>query len=149
MLLTKSVAIGCIGVVLLLVAIVVCAVGGIFVLGLNGVADRAENEGLEFGRRTDQRGCQDEALRRLRVAIRNHDLLKRREAQLFIYGCFQTSRATPDFCAGAPKQDDFFPNRTWSQEQCQQEGLGDDDACRSVFMEVSDVCLGKTPRREN
>jgi hypothetical protein len=86
---TKSIAIGCIAVVLLCGAIVACVVGGIFVLGLGGVAEKAENEGLEFGKSTDQRGCQDEGLRRLRAALRSKDILKHRE-RLFLYGCFQS-----------------------------------------------------------
>jgi hypothetical protein len=146
---TKSIAIGCIALVVVGGAIAACAAGGVFMLGLSGVADKAEQEGVEFGKGTDQRGCQDEALRHLRAALRNHDLLKRREAQLFIYGCFQSCRSTPEFCANAPKKDDFLASRAWSQQQCQKEGLGDDDACSSVFMEVSGVCLGKIPRRGN
>ena len=146
---TKFIAIGCIALVVLIGAIVVCVVGGIFVLGLSSIPEKVENEGVEFGKATDQRGCQDESLRRLRAAIRNHDLVKRRAVQLFAYGCFQTSRASADFCANAPHEDAFFANRKWSQSQCEKEGLGDDDGCRGVFMQVSEACLGKTPRRGN
>ena len=146
---TRNIAIGCIALVVLIGAVVVCGVGGIFTLGLSGIAEKAESEGREFGKGTDQRGCRDEAFRRLRVALRSHDLVKRRETQMFAYGCFQSCRATPDFCVNAPKEDAFFAVRKWSREQCQKEGLGNDDACESLFIEVSDACLGKTPRREN
>ena len=140
----KTIAIGCIAAVVLVGAIAACGVGGIFWLGLSGEVDKAENEGLEFGRRTDQRGCQTEALRRLRAAIRGGDLIKRREVELFAYGCFESSRAAPDFCTGAPKEDAFFVVRAWSQEQCEKEGFGSDDACMDVFTAVSNVCLNKT-----
>lgn len=140
----KTIAIGCIAAALLVGVIVACGVGGIFGLGLMDVAEKAEQQGVEFGRQTDQRGCQTEALTRLRTAIRGGDLIKRREVQLFAYGCFQTCRAATDFCLNAPKEDKFFTAQEWSQEQCQREGFGSDDACVTVFMEVSDACLGKT-----
>jgi hypothetical protein len=144
---TRNIAIGCIAAAVLVGVIVACVVGGIFALGLNDVAEKAENEGVEFGKRTDQRGCQTEALRRLRAAIRSGNLIKQNEVQLFANGCFQTCRATTDFCVNAPKQDSFFGVRAWSQEQCRIEGFGDDDHCVSVFWEVSNTCLGKTKRK--
>jgi len=144
---TKTIVLGCIAIVILIGVIVACVIGGIFMLSLNAHADEAEKQGMEFGKGTDQSGCQTEAFRRLRAALRNHDLLKRREAQLFLYGCFQTCGPTPGFCAAAPPKDEFIPNRRWAQEQCQKEGLGNDDACVSVVMEVSDVCLGKTKHK--
>ena len=147
MALTRNIAIGCVAVVLLIGVAGACAVGGIFWLGLGSVAEKAEAEGVEFGRRTDQLGCKDEAFRRLRSALKSHDLLKRRETQLFLYGCFQTCRTTSEFCLEAPKEDDFFAVRKWSREQCQKEGLGNDDACEDLFVEVSDACLGKTKRK--
>jgi hypothetical protein len=140
---TKTIVMGCLALVLMAGVIVACVIGGIFMLGMSGHVDEVEKEGVEFGKRTDQVGCLNEALRRLRVANKSHDLIKRRDTQLFIYGCFQTSRATSDFCRNTP-EDKFFEVQSWSKEQCQKEGLGNDDPCLSVFMEVSNDCLGKT-----
>lgn len=145
---TKSIAIGCIAVTLLAGVVTACIVGGIFFLGLTGVADKAIQEGVEFGKSTEQQGCQDEALRKLRAALKSHDLIKRREVQLFTYGCFQSCAPTSGYCANAPKQDAFIANLEWSESQCKKEGFGDDDACSSVFMEVVGTCLGKTPRAQ-
>jgi hypothetical protein len=143
---TKNIVIGCLAAVVLVGVIVAGGVGGIFWLGLGAEVDKAVNEGQEFGRRTDQQGCRDEAMRRLRAALRNYDLIKRREVQLFANGCFQSCRVIPDFCTDAPKEDTFFTIRAWSQRQCQKEGFGNDDACVDLFVEVSDACLGKTKR---
>jgi len=44
---TKTIVIGCVGLVLLAGAIVACVVGGIFFLGLTGYADQAEKDGVE------------------------------------------------------------------------------------------------------
>jgi hypothetical protein len=144
----KSIAIGCTAVTLSAGVVAACIVGGIFFLGLTGVADKATQEGVEFGKSTDQQGCQDEALRRLRAALKSHDLIKRREAQVFTYGCFQSCAPTSGYCANAPKRDAFRANLGWSESQCEKEGIGDDDACSSVFMEVVGTCLGKTPRSQ-
>lgn len=118
----KNIAIGCIAAVVLVGVIVACGVGGIFWLGLTGVVEKAENEGVQFGKGTDQRGCRDESLRRLRAALRNHDLIKRREVELFAYGCFENCRATPDFCNVHAR-------------------------VVTPFTAVSNVCLGKAKHR--
>ena len=41
-----------------------------------------------------------------------------------LIGCFQTSRVT------------FFTVRRWSQEQCQKEGMGNDEACLDLFSTI-------------
>ena len=143
---TKTIVICCLGLVLLGGVIVACVVGGIFMLGFSGYAEQVEKDGVEFGKHTDQLGCLNEALQRLGAANKSKNIIKRRETQLFLYGCFQTSRPTPDFCANAPKEDAFFEVQRWSKKRCEELGAGDDDACESLFMEVSDVCLGKTKK---
>ena|SRR5580765_1684211 len=145
----KTIAIGCIAGVILMAAIVACGIGGIFLLGLSKEPDRVENEGMKFGKHTNQRGCQDEGLRRLRNALHNYDPISKSEVEFFVYGCFQTCQATPDFCHGTPNEDGFFTVRKWSQAQCQKEGLGSDEACFDLFKEVSDVCLGKTKSKRD
>jgi hypothetical protein len=146
---TKRIAIGCIALVLLAGVLVACGVGGIFVLGIYGVANKAEQEGVEFGKSTDQQGCQDEALRHLRAAIKSHNPLKAHEAPVFIDGCFQSCKPSVGYCTNAPKEDAFFPKLEWSKSQCVKEGFGDDSDCTSVFIGVSNACLGKTPRLQN
>ena len=105
----KYFVIGCIIVLVLAVVLVVIVVGGIFYLGLGKHIEDVEAEGVEFGRKTDQQGCQDEAIRRLKSARRSGDLIRAQDAQMFIYGCFQTCRPTSGFCSDAPKEDSFSP----------------------------------------
>src|SRR5262245_45488028 len=104
----KTIVIGCLDLLLLGGVIAACAEGGTFVVGLGGYADATTKNGSEFGKHTDQLGCQTEALRRLRAANRSLDPFKISGNEFFLYGCFQTSRATSDFCANAPKEDTFF-----------------------------------------
>lgn len=139
----KHFVIGCVILVVVGGIIIAAVVGGIFLLGLNKYSENTESEGVEFGRRTDQQGCQDEAFRRLKRGRQAGDLISSRATQLFLHGCFQTSRATPGFCRDAPKEDSFLAVRKWAQDRCQREGAGSDNVCPSLFMEVSDVCLGK------
>src|SRR5215510_824691 len=143
----KHFVIGCLIVAVVAAVIVVVVAGGIFYLGLTKYVDTVEAEGVEFGRRTDQQACQDEALRRLKSARRSGDLIRARGTQMFIYGCFQTCRTTSGFCRDAPKEDSLLTVRKWAQDRCRLEGApNDDDVCVSLFMEVSDSCLGKTKR---
>jgi len=143
----KHFIIGCVSLIVVGGIIIVAVVGGIFYLGLTKYVDDAEHEGVEFGRRTDQQGCQDEAFRRLKQGRRAGNLISSRATELFINGCFQTSRATPGFCRDKPKEDSFFAVRRWAQDRCQLEGAASDDVCVSLFMEVSDACLGKIKRQ--
>lgn len=62
--------IGCLALVIVGGVIIAVVVGGVFLLGFNEYADTTESEGVEFGRKTDQQGCQSEAFRRLRQARR-------------------------------------------------------------------------------
>jgi hypothetical protein len=140
----KHFIVGCVILVIVGGIVIVAVVGGIFYLGLTKYADEAEKDGVEFGRHTDQQGCQDEALRRLKKGRRSGDLISSRATEIFINGCFQTSRATPGFCRDAPKEDSFLTVQSWARDRCQREGApSGDDACVSLFAEVSDDCLGK------
>jgi hypothetical protein len=141
---TRFVVIGGIGIVVVACLIVVCVTGGIFYPGLSSELDKTEAEGVEFGKHSDQLRCQQESLRRLRTALKNHDIIRRREAEVFAFGCFETCRATSGFCTAAPKEDDFLVITRWALDQCQKEGFGGDDACVDVFKESADACLGKT-----
>jgi hypothetical protein len=144
----KYFVIGCIIVVVVGVVIVVIVVGGIFYLGLGKHIEDVEAEGVEFGRKTDQQGCQDEAIRRLKSARRSGDLIRAQDAHLFISGCFETCRPTSGFCMDAPKEDSFFTVRKWAQDRCRFEGAPDGyEPCVDVFVQVSDSCLGKTKRK--
>jgi hypothetical protein len=143
---TKYIIIGGTALLLLIGVIVACGIGGILMLGMNSELDKTEAAGVEFGKGTDQRGCQDEAIRRLRKAAKEQSISERHKVPLFLNGCFQTCRASAGFCLNAPKEDSFFTVRNWSQQECQKNGMGEDAACVSLFIDVSNACFGKIPR---
>ncbi len=143
---TKHIIIGCTAIFLLIVGVFVCGIGGIFILGVNGRLDKTEAAGAEFGKRTDQRGCQAEAIRRLRKATKDKNIFERHDASLFLNGCFQTCQPAADFCLNAPKEDSFQVVLAWSKQECRKHGMGEDGACVNLFIDVSNACFGKIPR---
>jgi hypothetical protein len=144
---TKTIVIaGCSG-IMLIALIAVAVVVGIFFLGVSSMADKMESEGTEYGMNADQQTCLDESLSRLNKTKKSGNTLKQREVQMFIYGCFQTSRESANFCSDMPKDNSFFTVRRWADDQCQRRGLSDVRSCESVFIEVSNSCFGVTPRK--
>jgi len=141
---TRFVVIGCIGLVVVVCVVAVCVIVRVFGLGSTSEWEKTKTEGMEFGKHTDQLGCQDESLLRLRAALKSYDVVRQREAEVFAFGCFETCRSTAGFCAAAPKEDDFLVITKWALDQCQKEGFSSDEACVNVFKESADACLGKT-----
>jgi len=140
----RHLVIGCLIVAVVGGVLVVVVAGGIFYLGLGPHIDTVEAEGVEFGRKTDQQGCQDETIRRLKAAKRSGNLILEQDAYLFIYGCFETCRPTSGFCLDAPKEDTFFTVRRWAQDRCRLEGAPEGyEPCISVFEIVAHACQGK------
>src|SRR5436190_20569832 len=93
----KHFIIGCMILFIVGGIIIVAVVGGIFYLGLTKYTDETEKEGVAFGRHTDQQGCQNEALRRLKQGRRSGNLISSRATEIFISSCLETSRATLGF----------------------------------------------------
>jgi len=145
----KHFVIGCLIFLVVGGLIVVIAVGGIFFLGFNKYGDTLEADGMEFGRKTDQQGCEHEGLRRYKSARKAGNPIDAHACLIFTNGCFQTCRPTSGFCRNAPTEDSFFGVRRWAQECCHAEGLpSDDEACVDVFTETADSCLGKTKHHD-
>ena|SRR5215831_6285577 len=149
MLSARHFVIGCLILVVIGGVLVVIVVGGIFMLGLNKYGETTEADGMEFGRRTDQQGCQSEGLRRFKAARRAGNPIDAHATQLFTYGCFQTCRPTAGFCRDAPTEDKVLTVRRWAQYRCHIEGeSSNDEACIEVLTESADSCLGKTKHHD-
>ena len=145
MLTAKHFVIGCLIFLVIAGVVVVFVVGGIFFLGLNKYGETTEADGMEFGRRTDQQGCQKEGLRRLNSARNARNPIDAHATQLWAYGCFQTCRPTAGFCREVPAEDSSLAVRRWAQMRCHLENIRtDDEACIALFAETADSCLGKT-----
>ncbi|HZT58423.1 MAG TPA: hypothetical protein VFA21_07290 [Pyrinomonadaceae bacterium] len=120
-----------------------CVLGGYFYHRRQ--VEAARDEGEKFGKTTDQRGCLQESLRRLREQGRDTFLQRYHRALThdFTGGCFQTSEETKDFCSGVPRPEEFTAGLNWRVRQCELAGL-DDGSCTNVMWDVIKEC-GKTP----
>lgn len=94
-----------------------------------------QQEGVEFGRTTDQRGCINEGLRRgNKLGI----FASRVENDYFVKGCLQSSRATPGFCDGVPSG---FKNifTEWDEKQCNKTNVPR-TICTGILGEQIEFC---------
>jgi hypothetical protein len=139
---------------------VLLIVGGIFVVLVVGVLavtvivarkygpaivkniEQAGDEAKEYGRRTDNEGCLNEAVARHARAEGLGDIFKN---TLFLRICLDSSRPTPGFCDNVPHQLEFTRSVQWQLEQCKRYGLSPEKQCGQLFQQVQQFC--ESPRR--
>ena len=99
-----------------------------------------ENEGTEFGKTTDQRGCINEGLKRGKKIA---DITAQVGNQEFVRGCLRSSQSTPGFCDGVPSVlGKLFSD--WEEKQCERIG-SPTVACRDVMKQQILFCAVKRP----
>jgi hypothetical protein len=95
------------------------------------------NEGEEYGRRTDNEGCVNEAGARQGRAEGFGDALKN---TIFLRTCLEASRPTPGFCDEVPRQFEFLKGAQWQLQQCKRYGLRPEQRCTQIFQQVQQFC---------
>jgi hypothetical protein len=95
------------------------------------------NEGEEYGRRTDNEGCVNEAVARHSHAEGFGDMVK---DTIFLRTCLDASRPTPGFCDGVPHQIEFIRGAQWQLQQCKRYGLRPEQQCTQIFQQVQQFC---------
>ena len=95
------------------------------------------NEGEEYGRRTDNEGCVNEAVARHSHAEGFGDMIK---DTIFLRTCLDASRPTPGFCDGVPHQIEFIRGAQWQLQQCKRYGLRPEQQCTQIFQQVQQFC---------
>jgi hypothetical protein len=94
-----------------------------------------ENEGTEFGKTTDQRGCINEGLKRGKKIA---DITSQVGNRDFVKGCLRSSQPTSGFCDGVPSiLGKLFGD--WEEKQCQQIS-NPTVACKDVMKEQILFC---------
>src|SRR5918992_2278698 len=96
--------------VLLVMLIVGAVLVGYFVVrrygpGLMEAGKQTYSEGVEYGRRTDNEGCLNEAVARQARAGGFADLIKN---NVFMRACLEASGRTLGFCDAVPRQTEFM-----------------------------------------
>jgi hypothetical protein len=135
-------------------AIVLSVIGGLFLLGIIAVAgvvywvyqnkDRwvqsAEHlvkEAREFGAKTNNAGCLEEALSRHK---RDKSITGRISTQGFLTVCLQASEPSPGFCDGVPPRNEILKSANWALKKCADAGLQNDQGCQQIFGAVQAHC---------
>ena len=99
-------------------------------------------EGQEYGRRTDNKGCLDEAVARHSRSDGIGDMIKN---TIFLRTCLDASRPTPGFCDDVPRRFEFIKSAEWQLQQCKRYGLSPEKQCAQLFQQVQQFC--ETPHR--
>ncbi len=102
-------------------------------------------EGAKFGRTTDQNGCVQEALNRLKSDDSFNGQLN---AGIFLEGCNRTSAPVAGFCDGVPGKLDILKTNSWALQRCNAIGSTDKN-CPQLMRAVQRVCLRDKERAEN
>src|SRR5215213_5027987 len=126
----------------LVLVVLLAGAGGYFVVrkygpGLMEAGKQTYEEGVGYGRRTDNEGCLNEAVARQARAEGFTDMIKN---NVFMRACFEASRPTPGFCDAVPRQTEFMKAIAWQQQQCQRYGLSADKQCGQLFGQVQQFC---------
>jgi hypothetical protein len=114
--------------------------------GLVEAGKQTYTEGVEYGRRTDNEGCLNEAVARHARGEGFGDLIK---TNVFMRACLEASRPTPGFCDDVPRQTEFMKAVGWQQRQCQRYGLSVEKQCGQLFQQVQQFCELRRERGEN
>jgi hypothetical protein len=137
--------------VLLVLLLVGAVVVGFFLVrtygpGMMEAGQQTYNEGVEYGRRTDNEGCLNEAAARQARAEGFTDMVRN---GIFMQTCLEASRPTPGFCDDVPRQTEFMKAVAWQQRQCQRFGLRPEQQCGQLFQGVQRFCEVRRQRGEN
>lgn len=135
-------------VVLFGVLFVVAIIGGVYVVkrygpGMVEAGKQTLAEGQEYGRRTDNEGCLNEAVARHNRSDGFKETIK---TNLFLRTCLEASRPTQGFCDGVPHQTEFVKAVEWQMQQCARYNLKTEKQCGQLFQQVQQFC--EQPHRD-
>ncbi|MDT5155655.1 MAG: hypothetical protein QOC99_3365 [Acidobacteriota bacterium] len=127
---------------LVIVLIVAAVITGVYVArkygpGLMEAGKQTVGEGGEYGRRTDNEGCLNEAVARQGRSEGFTDIIKN---NIFLRACLESSRPTPAFCDSVPRQMEFVKGAQWQLQQCKHYGLTPEKQCGQLFQQVQQFC---------
>jgi hypothetical protein len=144
-------------------AIVLSIIGGLFLLGIIAVAgvvywvyqnkdrwvqsaEQIVKEAKEFGAKTSNEGCLEEALSRHK---RDKSFTGQISTQGFLAVCLQASAPSPGFCNGVPEKGEIIKSVNWTLKKCSDAGLQNDQGCQQIFGAVQEYCRRSKQRPEN
>ena len=108
--------------------------------GLLDAASKQYDQGQAFGQQTDEAGCLDQALVRVKA---NSGATGSMAASVFARACWNASRPTPGFCDGVPKPLEVLRAVRWQAEQTRKAGV-DDQFGGQIFAAQRRYCETRT-----
>lgn len=105
--------------------------------GLMEAGKHSMDEGHDYGRRTDNEGCVNEAVTRHKRISGLGDMISN---GLFFRGCLDASRPTPGFCDDVPTRLEFMKSARWQLDECKRHGLSPESQCGQLFQQVQQFC---------
>lgn len=96
-------------------------------------------EGLAFGKKTDDDGCWQEALRRQQNA---KDFAGAVQNNSFLLACLAAAANPPKFCEGVPYPGEVFASTSWTLERCarpEMQSLSQTD-CKGLLATLQTYC---------
>lgn len=97
-------------------------------------------QGMVFGKQTDQAGCLDEALARYRA---NRGMASSMATSMFVQGCWRSSRSTPGFCDHVPHPFHVLRSARWQKEQMRRMGLDGDPMGGQIIGQLQAFCSSR------
>ncbi len=142
---STTITLGVIGSMTILAVIAVAAIAGYMYYDYRSKNEVAHQNGVEFGKTTDQRACVDESVRQFGAFKEDSFLIRIEQFHIghFTNGCLSTGKPTPKFCDGVPNPKSTLIRLTWSTQQCRDAGLRDGGPCNDIFEEVAIFCSTK------
>jgi hypothetical protein len=102
-------------------------------------AERLGKEAKEFGAKTNNEGCLNEALSRHKS---NKSITGQISTNIFLTVCLQESGPSPGFCEGIPPNGEFIKSNAWAVKKCSDAGMQNDQGCQQMFGIVQKFCHG-------
>ncbi len=104
---------------------------------------KSSNEGREFGRTTDNLGCQTKVVPMIKQ-LKDTDINEGLKVQYYFDSCLETSRPTPNFCDGVANPfSDIFNDDKGKDAECEKLGLKGSVQCRQIIDKKLDFCMNK------
>lgn len=123
-----------------------CVVGaGFFIYRFADNANLAESEqkGAEFGRTTDNSGCQTESISTVKK-MGAVDVTGSLKTSFFFKSCLKASRKTANFCDNVPSDlSDKLNDDKWKDSECEKNGMKPPHLpCRLIMKTKAEFCNG-------
>ena len=92
-------------------------------------------EAKQFGTGKPAEACVTEALNRADAC---DGFICEAKVKIFLTNCLEAAEVSPEFCSGVP--DGVVAGATWSVEECQRRGKGQNQRCLRTISGIAEFC---------